>query len=845
MKKIAYIFFPLLIAFFFFSCGPDLPNGVDVAYKELPKKIDFNFHVRPILSDRCFHCHGPDENGRSAGLRLDVRDSVIHPLNSSGKIPIVAGKANKSEVIARILSHDSKLVMPTAESKLTLTDKEKAILVKWIEQGADYKEHWAYITPVKNELPKVEEENWPKNEIDYFVLNKLESNKLQPSKKANKETLIRRVSLDLTGIPPSLEDIKAFVNDNSNDAYEKLVDRLLVSKNYGERWAWEWMDVSRYADTNGFQNDPTRTMWPWRDWVIKAFNENMPYDQFTIKQLAGDLLPDATTEDILATGFCRNNAFNGEGGREAEERRVENVIDRTETMGTTWLGLPLECCRCHDHKFDAISQKEYYQFYDYFNQMSESGNQITGQIAPIIDVSAPKEKEKLAAIEEYADKLAHDLENFEKKKFPRPEGVSAQDSDVAKNLKGVNTEYLKYPPKNRYPFHNKLLADYFKNRDRKYSKKLMTFWKAKDSAAKAKDNNLNIMVMDQLDSPRTTFVLDRGTYNKYGDTVTSGVPKVLPQITQTKNDRLALAKWIVSKENPLTARVTVNRYWQHFFGNGIVKTIDDFGVQGALPTHPELLDWLAVDFQENGWDLKKIFKTIVMSATYRQTSKVTPKLLEVDPENKLLARATRMRLPSWMLRDQALALSGVLVDSIGGEPTKPYQPQGIWAEATFGKIKYEQDHGDNLYRRTLYSFWRRIVGPTMLFDNAARQKCSVKTLRTNTPLHALTTLNDITYVEASRILAEKILTEKTNDNERISYLFELTTSRKPNDKEAEILHNRLKDLRKDFKDSIEEVQKLINVGEYKVNTELDTTDYAAYTVLSSLALNLDETITRQ
>ena len=830
------------------GCTSQIPDEVSSAYDALPENIDFNFHVRPILSDRCFHCHGPDENARQADLRLDDPSQVFTQLKDSEEFAVVPGKPHQSMLIEKCLAEDPETIMPPPESKLFLTAQEKAILIKWIEQGAEWKKHWAFIPPEKAALPEVEQSDWPRNEIDYFVLDKLETLGLKPSEEADRRTLIRRLSFDLTGLPPTLQEIREFEEDTSSDAYEKLVDRLLNSPKYGERWCWEWLDVSRYADTNGFQGDPTRNMWPWRDWVVQAFNDNMPYDQFTIEQLAGDLITNASTENILATAFNRNHMYNGEGGRIPEETRVENVFDRVETLGATWLGLTLTCSRCHDHKFDAISQKEYYQLYDYFNQTSEEGIGYNGQVKPILDLSPPEKLEKVAVLQEYVDSISNRVAKKELSKFPREEGLPASESDSAANLDGDNLYALGYTPHQRNPYYIGLLRNYYQRRDPEYATLLQELREAKRNRDKQSAENLQVMVMDEVDHERRTYILERGVYNKPREDqqIFRNVPEILPALQpDIENNRMALAKWIVSDDHPLTSRVTVNRYWQNFFGNGLVKTTEDFGVQGALPTHPQLLDWLSVDFVENGWDLKRLFKKIVMSATYRQSSKVNPELLESDPENKYLARATRMRWPAWMLRDQALMVSGLLVDSAGGPPVKPYQPGGIWEEATFGFIKYQQDHGEALYRRTLYTFWRRIVGPTMLFDNASRQTCSVKASRTNTPLHALTTLNDVTFMEAARVMAARVLELETEQEHRLKLAFELSTSRLPNDQEYSLLVDRLHQLTVEFTSSTTDARLITTIGEYPENTALDTSEHAAYTALCSMLLNLDETLTRQ
>ncbi len=839
-------YFLIASIWWFFGCSSRLPEEVKIAYDQLPETIDFNFHVRPILSDRCYSCHGPDENARKGEIRLDDETQAFSKRVDSEVIPIIPGKPHESALIHRILLEDPEEMMPPPDSKLQLTATDKAILVKWITQGAEWKDHWAFISPIKNPLPQIENNDWPINEIDHFVLQKLESISLSPSDRAEKRVLIRRLSFDLTGLPPSLEEIKQFEEDHSENAYEKVVDRLLASPKYGERWCWEWLDVARYADTNGFQGDPTRSMWPWRDWVIDAFNHNLPYDQFTIQQLAGDLYPNATTENILATAFNRNHMYNGEGGRIPEETRVENVFDRVETMGTTWLGLTMNCSRCHDHKFDAIAQKEYYQFYDYFNQTSEEGIGYHGRVAPVLDLSPPVKLEKVAELQKYVDEMSTKVANKELEKFPRNKNLPASESVLAAGLDGDNLYALGYTPNQRNPYYIGLLQNYFQDRDPEYTTLLKDLKNAKNNRDRQSADNLQVMVMDQLEHPRPTFVLERGTYDKPMEQVFKNVPKVLPKLPEhATNDRLTLARWLVTRDHPLTARVTVNRYWQNFFGHGIVKTIEDFGVQGALPTHPDLLDWLAVDLMESNWDLKAFFKKIVMSATYKQSSKVSATLLEVDPENLYYARATRMRWPSWMLRDQALMISGLMVDSIGGPSVNSYQPPGVWEEATFGKIKYQQDHGDALYRRTLYTFWRRIVGPTILFDNASRQTCTVKASITNTPLHALTTLNDVTFMEAARVMASRVLKKENTDRARITLAFELATSRKPVEQEFAILDLRLNKLRKEYSETIDEAQMIISIGEHPKDPNPSTTEHAAYTALCSLLLNLDETLTRQ
>ncbi len=827
------------------SCQSNLPKDVEEAYDKLPEKIDYGFDVKPILSDRCYACHGPDEDSRYGGLRLDDEEAAFGML-ANGKYPLIRNKPFESEVVKRILSDDPALTMPTPESKIFLTAKEKAIIVKWLEQGGEWKPHWSFIKPQKQALPVVTNRGLVQNPIDNFVLAKLERNKLSFSEKADKTTLLRRVYFDLIGLPPSKQAVDNFLNDTSKNAFEKVVDQLLTSPRFGERWAWNWLDIARYADTNGFQGDPERKMWPWKTWVINAFNNNMPYDQFTVEQLAGDLLPNATTNQVLATAFNRNHSFNGEGGRIIEETRVENVFDRLETTGTVWLGLTFKCTRCHDHKFDPLTQKEYFQFYDYFNQTSETGDsEDRGMITPVLDLSNSLKKEELKKLEDYLKKIGEEVAQVEAKKFKGDERIEKY--PALKKLSGSALNQLKIQPSLRSPYYMKELIQGLEKSDPIYVGKLKELSKAINKRRGQARKHLRVMVMDELKTPRTTYVLGKGIFDNHLDSVTSGVPAILPPLAKdAPKNRLGLAQWLVSKEHPLTGRVTVNRYWQEFFGKGLVKTSDDFGLQGSLPTHPELLDWLAVDFVENGWNLKRLFKQIVSSRTYQQASKITPELYELDPENKLLARGLRRRLPSWMIRDQALFAGELLHHKIGGKPVKPYQPVGIWDEATFGKQKYKQGKGADLYRRTLYTYWKRIAGPTMLFDNPARQSCEVKPLLTNAPQHALITMNDVTYLEAARVIAQNALTAEQTAEKQIEYIFRTITSRKPTVEEQQILNKKLKEFKEEFKNKdIAEAINYVSVGEYPLDETLDKIAYASFSALSSMILNLDETITKQ
>lgn len=808
--------------------------------------VDFNRDVQPILSENCYHCHGQDANKREAGLRLDRKEGAYR--TKDGVTTVKPGDPDGSELIVRIFSTDKEDVMPPPKSHRELTLPQKELLKRWVQEGAPWAEHWAFIAPKLPAVPATPQGMSAINEIDRFVLSRLAAEKLSPAPEAPREKLIRRVTLDLTGLPPTLEEVDAFLKDVAPDAYECVVDRLLASPRYGERWCWDWLDAARYADTNGYQGDPERTMWPWRDWVTSALNSNLPYDQFTIWQMAGDLLPKPRTEQVLATGFNRNHMMNGEGGRIAEESRVENVFDRVETTATVWLGLTIGCCRCHDHKFDPFTLKDYFGFYDFFNQTSESGQGRGGQAGPALDMSTPEETARLKAADQKVEERAKQVEAYEVTKFPREEGKPLTESEAAK-LPGNLPKYIaQTEPRKRSVDALLEAVGYFKELDPAYTKVLEGLLKdvrARDAAAR---NITRVMVMDTLPKPRDTFMLVKGAYDKATDVkVTAHTPEILPPMRAgAPANRLALAQWLVSPANPLTARVTVNRFWQAFFGTGLVKTVEDFGVQGEKPSHPELLDWLAVQFAETThWDVKALHKLIVMSATYRQDSAVTPALHERDPENRLLARGPRFRLPSWMIRDQALAVSGLLSGKIGGPAVMPYQPEGIWEEATFGKKSYKQDHGEALYRRSLYTFWRRIVGPTMFFDNAARQTCYVRAIRTNTPLHALVTLNDLTYVEAARMLAERVLHFGGEDDwESLSYAFRLAAARYPTPEEGAVLSARLVKLRQTYQGDESAAKSLLSVGEAKRDESLDLSEHAAWTGVCLLLLNLDEVLTK-
>ncbi len=781
--------------------------------------VDFARDVQPILSENCYACHGPDAKARKAELRLDTADGALRK-----KDPVIApGKSADSEIIKRIASTEDEDAMPPEHFNKKVSPKQLATLKAWIDGGAAWGKHWAFVPPVKG-----------KGSIDGFIQARLTKEGLKPSSEASKETLLRRVTLDLTGLPPSAAEREAFLRDTSPEAYSKLVDRLLQSPRFGERMVWEWLEAARYADSNGYQGDGERTMYPWRDWAVRAFNDNMKFDQFTIEQIAGDLLPNATPEQKLATGFLRNHAINGEGGRIPEENRVDYVMDMAETVGTVWLGLTFNCCRCHDHKFDPIAQKEYYRLFAFFNQTPVNGGGGDPFTAPTINWPTPVQKKAYETAEAMVGKLAPGVGDAEKK-------LADKFKDAPKEI----ADALKVAPEKRTKAQIDALEKKY-GAEKEYAKQLAELGKAVEARESARRSIPRVMVMEDMPKPRDSFIYEKGLYNKPGAKVTALVPAVLPPLKADKVDRLALAEWLVSKEHPLTARVTVNRVWQQFFGIGLVKTAGDFGSQGERPTHPELLDWLAVEFVESGWDVKRLVKLMVTSTTYRQSSNVSKELRERDPENRLLARAPRYRLPSWMIRDGALAASGLLVEKPGGPPVKPYQPGGVWEEATFGGKQYTPDTGEGLYRRSVYTFWRRIVGPTMFFDVSPRQVCSVKSNRTNTPLHALLTLNDIQFVEAGRALAEKVLlVPDGNDATRMETAFRAILVRAPKPAEAEVLNGALHRLRGQYKKEPQAAKDLLTIGASKPDAKLDVAELAAWAALCNLMFNLDEALSKE
>ena len=769
--------------------------------------IDFNRDIRPILSNNCFQCHGPDARQRKAELRLDTEAGSRTDLG--GHAAITPGAVATSVLMQRVLTRDPDMMMPPPETKRTLTDRQKDLLRRWIEEGAGYVERWAWQQPVRPTVPPATDsfQDWPKNAIDHFILRSQQAEGLKPSPPADRVTLIRRLSLDLTGLPPTPAEVDAFVKDRSVNAYEIVVERLLRSPHYGERMGVDWLDAARYADSNGYQVDRDREMYAWRDWVIQAFNDNKPFDEFTIEQLAGDLLPSPTLAQKIATGFHRNHMMNEEGGVLPEEFLNEYCADRVETTATIWLGQTFSCARCHDHKFDPFTQRDYYSLYAFFHNNAESGRGNYGQPIrrnnqPMIQLPAPE-------LEKARDRLRDQLAKEQRK------------------LKGL--------PKDS-PEREKL------------TKQIAALKKRADQADLAIPTAL---VMKELPKPRKTFILIRGAYDKRGEEVTAGTPTSLPPMAgDLPRNRLGLARWLTAPENPLVARVMANRLWQSIFGAGLVTTPEDFGSQGAHPSHPELLDWLAVEFVESGWNMKGLVRLMATSATYRQSSRMTSDLEKRDPDNRRLARGPRYRLQAEFLRDQALTASGLLSSKIGGPSVLPYHPPGLYEQVVAGKGRntYVQDKGEKLYRRTMYSYWKRSVpNPAMLaFDAPFRESCVVRRSRTNTPMQALNMMNDPTYVEAAEFLARRMIREGGNEPDaRITHGMRLLLGRAPNPTELKHLNAALSRYLKDFKAHIDDAAKLLANGDAVMSDAPAETELAAYAMLAGLLLNLDETLTRE
>ena len=821
------------------------------------EEVEFSRHIRPILSAACYQCHGPDGKERQAELRFDQQESVLATRET--RPAVVAGSHKKSEVFHRITSNDPEMRMPPPDAVRQLTEKEIEQIKIWIDQGADWETLWS-LKPVQTTTPpKVSQTDWPRGTLDRFVLANLERQGLSPSKEASRETLIRRVTLDLTGLPPTLQEIDAFLADKSEDAYEKVVERLLASPHYGERMAIDWLDASRFADTHGYHVDSQREMWRWRDWVINAFNHNMPFDQFTIEQLAGDLLPEATEGSRIASGFNRNHGINFEGGAFAEEFRVEYVVDRVHTTATIFMGLTLKCARCHDHKFDPLSQRDYYRFFAFFNSVPERGiDGATGNAVPLIRFPSPEQKLELQKLNAVLAGKEKEVSLYEDKGLELAQAwAQARKSNLGlleKNNKEKTIDAIVLlDSEQRTKKQKKQLCKHFLNQDKAYQDLKASLKKAKRARDNFENSIPSTMVMRDSDKMRDTYLLNRGLFDQPEEQVIAGVPEVFPPLLPgVPGNRLSLARWLVSGSHPLTARVTVNRFWQSFFGTGIVKTAENFGSQGSLPSHAALLDWLADQFVRSGWNVKDMMRLLVTSATYRQSSRITDESFRQDPENRLLARGPRLRLQAEMIRDASLSAGGLLVRSVGGASVRPYQPDGLWEEVafgikTYGAQQYKQDHGDALYRRSMYTFWKRSCPPPSLvtFDAPDRETCTVRRERTNTPLQALVLLNDPIYVETARGLAQRTIKEGgTSDHDRIEYAFRIVTGRRPTAVEAGILLEELQEQIKSFSTDKQTTQRLLSVGESKVDKKIKMEELAAWTMVARMLLNLDEAITK-
>ena len=756
------------------------------------RPVDFDREVRPILSEHCYQCHGPDQKARKADLRLDRKEDVFR--DRSGYAVVVAAKVDDSELIRRVTSDDPEEVMPPPKFKKPLDAKQVDLLRRWVAEGAKWEGHWSYSLPASVATPTVTDRAWPRNPIDHFVLARLEAEGLRPSPEADRATLIRRVSLDLIGLPPTLDEVDAFEADRGPDAYERLVDRLLASPHHGERQARPWLDQARYADTNGYEKDGSRSIWPYRDWVIRASNQDMPFDRFTIEQIAGDLLPGATLDQRVATGFHRNTIVNAEGGVDDEEYRVAALVDRVNTTMQVWMGTTLACAQCHDHKYDPFAQREYFQLYAFFNNTSDRGVSTEPEVA----LPTPEQAAKLNEIRAEIARRQADLDKATK----------ANDSSRIKSIKEKVDDLKKQ---------------------------------------EAAIHPATTMVVQELPQPRETHVLARGSHNVKGERVSPGVPKVLhPLPSDQPVNRLGLARWLVDPRNPLVGRVIMNRIWAQDFGRGIVETGEDFGVQGEPPSHPELLAWLAKEFARQGWSLKAMQRLIVTSATYRQSSRVTPDRLERDPYNRLFSRGPRFRMEAEMVRDQALALGGLLKRTIGGPSVFPYQPDGIWF-APYSSDRWTESRAGDQYRRGLYTFWRRSSPyPSFIaFDAPSREVCTERRSRTNTPLQALATLNDPAFVQPAAALARRVLEEsKGSVADRAIHGFRIVLARKPRSAElghlVELYAENLERYRRDPAAA----EAMAKAGPAATADGLDKAELAAWTVVANVLLNLDETVTK-
>ncbi len=804
--------------------------------------VDFNRDVRPILA-RCFQCHGPDDKALKAGLRLDLQATAIQKLRSGARA-VVPGKPADSELLRRVRADEDEIMPPPKVGK-RLSAEEIATLQRWIEQGAPYAQHWAYVKPVRPNPPAVRDRAWLRNPIDQFLLARLEKEGLHPAPEADRYALARRLALDLIGLPPTVEQVDQFVQDRGPNAYEDYVDRLLASPAYGERWAHVWLDLARYADSQGYANDPDRTIWRWRDWVIGALNDNLPYDRFTVEQLAGDLLPNPTPAQLIATGFHRNTLTNTEGGTSPEEFRSAAVVDRVNTTLQVWMGVTIACAQCHNHKYDPFTQKEFYQLYAIFNNCQDANG---GDDAPTLAVPNPGMEQ---AYQQASARLAEVRKKLDEE-TRKADAAQAQWEKTAdrKALPQEIAAIVALPPEKREKAQRAKLTAYHRS--------LSPSWKALDAEARELPERIKRLGTTtpilREGPPRETFVHIRGNFLDKGEKVTAGLPAVFappgadaPGSPGKSINRLALARWLVSPDNPLTARVAVNRLWEEIFGVGIVETSENFGTQGEPPFHPELLDWLATEYVRLGWDTKKMLKLLVTSAAYRQSSQVSEELARRDPANRLLGRGPRVRLPAETIRDQALFVSGLLSPKMYGPPVQPPRPAFGLTAAFGGATDWSTSAGEDKYRRGLYVRWRRNAPyPSMTtFDAPERTVCNVRRLRTNTPLQALVTLNDPVFVEAAQALARRMAGRPGLNAERAAYGFRLCLARPPRPDEAQKLVDLFEKTRKQFSAAPAAAAALATKPLGPAPKDINVVDLAAWTVVANVLLNLDETLAKR
>jgi len=795
-------------------------------------EVDFNRDIRPILSQKCLHCHGADESDRESDLRLDHREGALQELDS-GERAIVPGDPKKSTLYQRITSQDESERMPPADSGKPLSDDEIGLFRRWIEQGSPYASHWSFIAPERPPLPVTRDMTWPAGGIDRFVQSARETSGLKPAPRADRYTLIRRVSFDLRGVPPTPDEVAAFVDDKRDDAYEHLVDSFLDDPAYGERWARMWLDLARYADSKGYGSDPLRTIWLYRDWVINAFNRNMPYDQFTIEQIAGDLLPNAAREQKIATAFHRNTMTNTEGGTDDEEFRVAAVKDRVDTTVQVWMGLTMGCAKCHSHKYDPITQTEYYQFFAYFNQTTDNDQPDE---SPVLEVGTDEVFERRRVVDTRLAELNEQLKAAKDARKPIDDEIAA----LSKAVKAADAEQ---------PIDADEIPRLKRQLAQRADPKPIEAEIAQQKKQRPVIDTVPVMRDLEADKQRTTHVMIKGSFLSPGEAVGPALPAQFHAPSgESPLNRLAVAHWLIDRNNPLTARVAVNRFWAQLFGIGLVETEEDFGTQGELPSHPELLDWLAVEFMRLDWDVKALLRLMVTSETYCQSSRVTPENLIADPRNRLFSRGPRFRLEAEMVRDQALALSGLLSDKRHGPSVHPPQPPGLWRAAFNGRDrKWATSSGDDRYRRGLYTFWRRTVPyPSMAtFDAPSRELCAVRRIRTNTPLQALVTLNDPVYVEAAQALARRIVREGgATADERMRFALKLCLVRPPQEPMLRQLIALLESETDHYRDHLEEAGKMATDPLGPLADDMDPALLAAWSVVANVLLNLDAVLTR-